>query len=362
MVPTPVLALFSVGLTTGLVIESGDGITWITPIISGQIVDQSVQKLTLAGTDVNQHLKNLLMREGINIESSAVDEIIKEIKEKNCYFILDPKNPPKLNETFSFTMPDGSNIDIPNYIFHEAPEVLFQPNLLGYNILNIPQAVINSLQGIDKYYWSDLLSHIMIAGGNLSYSGFEERLKLELGKLIPELGKIPKPKIVQPSKNKKMEVKGKTRKQKDNCPNCGILVDLSDGKEFCPSCGGRIVLPELSIGSFPKKKNTEIVDGKTICTKCKKAIGDNSSVFCPYCGWEIPRDIIKQVAPAREFSGFYNSSDDVTRFFVPDNLQFAIFNGASILGSLPSFQSLFVTLAEFQNNSDLLYKDISEIF
>ncbi|GAG83692.1 unnamed protein product, partial [marine sediment metagenome] len=96
MVPTPVLALFSVGLTTGLVIESGDGITWITPIIGGQIVDQSVQKLTLAGTDVNQHLKNLLMREGINIESSAVDEIIKEIKEKNCYFVLDPENPPKL--------------------------------------------------------------------------------------------------------------------------------------------------------------------------------------------------------------------------------------------------------------------------
>jgi actin-related protein len=370
MVPTPVLALFSVGLTTGLVIESGDGITWITPIIGGQIVEQSVQKLTLAGTDVNQHLKNLLMREGINIESSAVDEIIKEIKEKNCYFVLDPENPPKVNENFSFAMPDGSSIDIPNYIFHEAPEVLFQPNLLGYNILNIPQAVMNSLQGIDKYYWSDLLSHIMIAGGNLSYSGFEERLKTELSKLIPQLGKIPKPKIVQPSKSQKMESKGKTRKKKDNCPNCGILVDLSDGKEFCPSCGGRVVLPELSIGSFPIKKKTEIKDGITTCTKCKKTIEDSASVFCPYCGEnfqstdipEIPRDIIKQAAPAREFSGFYKSSDEVTRFFVPENLQFAIFNGASILGSLPSFQSLFVTHEEFQNNSDLLYKDISEIF
>jgi len=370
MVPTPVLALFSVGLTTGLVIESGDGITWIVPIINGQIVDQSVQKLTLAGTDVNQHLKNLLMREGINIESSAVDEIIKEIKEKNCYFVLNPENPPKLNESFSFAMPDGSSIEIPNYIFHEAPEVLFQPSLLGFNILNIPQALINSLQGIVKYYWSDLLSHIMIAGGNLSYSGFEERLRLELGQLIPQLGKIPKPKPVQPSKTQKMELKGKTRKKKDNCPNCGVLVDLSDGKEFCPSCGGRVVLPELSIGSLPIKKKTAIVDGKTICTKCKKAIEDRESVFCPYCGEsfrstdipEIPRDIIKQALPAREFSGFYNSSDEVTKFFVPDNLQFAIFNGASILGSLPSFQSLFVTHEEFQNNSDLLYKDISEIF
>jgi len=171
MIPTPILSLFSVGLTTGIVVESGDGTTWICPIISGEIVDQSVQKLTLAGTDVNQHLKNLLMREGINIESSAVDEIIKEIKEKNCFFALDPDNPPNLADNFSFTMPDGSNINIPNFIFHEAPEVLFKPNLLGYNILNIPQALINSVQSIDKYYWSDLLSHIMLSGGNLSYSG-----------------------------------------------------------------------------------------------------------------------------------------------------------------------------------------------
>ncbi len=129
-------------------------------------------------------------------------------------------------------------------------------------------------------------------------------------------------------------------------------------------------MPELSIGGFPIKKKTEVVDGKTICSKCKKTISDNDSVFCPYCGEsfqstdipEITRDFIKQAAPAREFSGFYNSSDEVTRFFVPDNLQFAIFNGASILGSLPSFQSLFVTREEFQANSDLLYKDISEIF
>jgi actin-related protein len=210
----------------------------------------------------------------------------------------------------------------------------------------------------------------MIAGGNLSYSGFEERLKLELNQLIPKLGKIPKPKIAQPSKIQKMESKGKTRKQKDNCPNCGVLVDLSDGKEFCPSCKGRIVLPELSIGNSPIMKKTEIVDGKTICSKCKKTVEDNASMFCPYCGEdfqstdipEIPRDFIKQAAPAREFSGFYNPSDEVTRFFVPENLQFAIFNGASILGSLPSFQSLFVSLEEFQKNSDLLYKDISEIF
>ena len=321
---------------------------------------------------MNQHLKNLLMREGINIESSAVDEIIKEIKEKNCFFALDPENPPNMDDTFSFTMPDGSNINIPNYIFHEAPEVLFKPNLLGYNILNIPQAVINSVKSIDKYYWSDLLSHIMLSGGNLSYSGFEERFRSELVQLIPQLGKIPKPKAEKISRNARQKMKSKERsvKKEDTCPHCGVLVDLTDGKEYCPSCNGRIILPELSIGSTTLAKKPKLDKGDIYCPNCKKKIEDAASIFCPYCGGsfqsktlpEVPNEIIKQPAPATEFSGFYEASDEVIRFFVPENLQFAIFNGASILGSLPSFQSLFVSYEEFKTNSAALYKNISEIF
>jgi actin-related protein len=372
MIPTPILSIFSVGLTTGIVIESGDGITWICPVINGQIVDQAVQKLTLAGTDVNQYLKNLLMREGINIESSAVDEIIKEIKEKNCYFVLDPDEPPKLKDSLSFDMPDGSNINVPSFIFHEAPEVLFQPNLLGYNILNIPQAVINCLQAIDKYYWSDLLSHIVISGGNLCYSGFQERLSIELSNLIPQLGKIPKPKQESSDENQKLKMQSiaVSKKQNDTCPHCGVLVDLSEGTEICPSCGNRIILPTLTIGSVKSAKNAQSLNREIKCSHCNKVIEDKSSTFCPYCGKSLERseiadfskDVIKQPIPAKEFSGFYKNSEEVLNYFVPENIQFAIFNGASILGSLPSFQSLFVTYQEFQTNKDLLYKDISEIF
>ncbi|MHA1727035.1 MAG: hypothetical protein ACTSXH_19705, partial [Promethearchaeota archaeon] len=179
-VPTPFLSLFSVGLTTGLVIESGDGTTWIVPIINGKIIQEAVQRLNLAGMDVNHNLKSLLMREGISISSSAVDEIIKEIKEKNCYFILDPSKPPRTDDNYIYRLPDGSNLRIPSHIIYEAPEVLFQPSMLGYTIQNLPQATITSLKSIDKEHWEDLLSHIVLSGGNVLYSGFEERFKLEI--------------------------------------------------------------------------------------------------------------------------------------------------------------------------------------
>ena len=368
MMPSPLLSSFSVGLTTGLVIESGDGITWIVPIINGQIQHQAVQKLLLSGMDVNHNLKSLLMREGINIESSAAEEILKEIKEKNCYFVLDPNNPPMHGDKLIYPMPDGSVKEIPNRILYEAPEVMFQPTMLGYNIMNIPQAVIYSLQLLSNEYWGELLGHIVFSGGNLSYSGFEERLKQELNLLLPQLGTIPKIKVETSEANiltKSLEVIQSSQKSQDNCPSCGVLVDLYEGIENCPSCGVSMGVPKVSLELRGSQEMKSIKTIKGFCPYCKKDLKDESSVFCPYCGKDISKidhATMPNHAPmAKEFVES-TVSDDVIRFFVPDNLLYAIFNGAAILGSLYSFQGLLITYDQFQANPAILNTDISEVF
>ncbi len=369
MMPTPLLSLFSVGLTTGLVIESGDGLTWIVPIINGTIVQHAVQKLPLAGIDVNQNLKSLLMREGVSIASSAADEIIQETKEKNCYFVLDANKPIKSGDMFSVPMPDGSTINVPTYILYQAPEVLFNPAMLGYsNVMNIPQAILTSLRNIDSLYWYDLLSHIVFSGGNLSYSGFQERFEAELDLILPELGSIPKP--VTPlsavkSELIKLQAVEISKKKQDTCPHCGAFVDLSDGKNLCPSCDGVLVLPEIKI---VKQDGSKQKTSTSNCPYCGKEVPDSDSVFCPYCGKpieslgtpNIPKELGGKSA-AQEFSETIKSASKILKFFVPDNLQYAIFNGAAILGSLESFRKLFITYDQFQVNSELLYRDISEI-
>jgi len=112
----------------------------------------------------------------------------------------------------------------------------------------------------------------MLSGGNLSYSGFEERLRAELVQLVPELGKIPKPKKIKTSKTErqKMKLKERSVKIEDTCPHCGVLLDLTDSKEYCPSCNGRIVLPELSIGSITLAKKPKLDKGNLVCPNCKK--------------------------------------------------------------------------------------------
>ena len=372
MMSTPLLSMFSVGLTSGLVIESGDGLTWVVPVLNGQIIHQAVQKITLAGTDINQNLKNLLMREGISISSSAVNEIIREIKEKHCYFILDPEKTTQKREYFNYPMPDGSNLKIPDAVLHEAPEALFNPAMLGYaNVMSLQQAIIACLRIMDKQYWSELLSHIVFSGGNLSYSGFQERFEIEIGNSLPELGPIPKPVApLSEVKNELLKLKAMeiSEKKGDTCPQCGAYVDLSDGKKHCPSCNALMVLPEIKISSEESKEKGKKSGIKGRCPYCKKDITDVDSVFCPYCGRAIEQlekpklDKEKfEKTPAQEFSQFFESANKVLKFFIPDNLQFAIFTGAAILGSLPSFQQLFITNEQFQANRDLLYRDISEI-
>ncbi|MBY8985643.1 MAG: zinc ribbon domain-containing protein [Candidatus Lokiarchaeota archaeon] len=369
MMPTPLLSLFSVGLTTGLVIESGEGLTWVAPIINGVMQEHAVQKIPLAGIDVNNNLKNLLMREGVNISSSAADEIIQDIKEKNCYFIIDPNNPPKTGEKFSVTMPDGSNISIANHVLYQAPEVLFNPSMLGItNVMNFSEAVIASLRVLDNQYWHDLLSHIVFSGGNLSYSGFEQRFHSEMNGVLQQLGSIPRPKpSLSAVKTEliKLQAVETFKKQSDTCSQCGEKIDLSTGIEYCPSCGVRLSLPEIKIDLSSRIETQSIKGKQRKCPYCRKEIQDSTSLFCPYCGKSVESieqpKISKEKTPAQEFVEYMESSSEVVKFFIPDNFQFAIFNGAAILGSLPSFQKLFITHEQFKSNHDLLYRDISEI-
>ncbi len=234
--------------------------------------------------------------------------------------------------------------------------------------MNISEDVIASLKVLDNQYWSELLSHIVFSGGNLSYSGFEQRFQSELNAVLPQLGSIPRPKpTLSTVKTEliKLQAVEISKKQSDTCSQCGEMIDLSTGIEYCPSCGGRLSLPEIKIDLSSRSEIEGSKKKKGKCPYCKKEIQDATSLFCPYCGWSIETfekpEISEEKTPAQEFVEYMESSSKVIKFFVPNNFQYAIFNGAAILGSLPSFQKLFITHEQFQSNSDLLYKDISEI-
>ena len=53
---TAVLSLFSNGTTTGLVAESGEGVTYTVPVFEGYALPHAMQTIDVAGQEVTQKL------------------------------------------------------------------------------------------------------------------------------------------------------------------------------------------------------------------------------------------------------------------------------------------------------------------
>lgn len=100
---------------TGVVLDSGDGVTHAVPIYEGFAMPHSIMRVDIAGRDVSRYLKTLIRKEGFNFRSTAEFEIVRSIKEKVCYLATNPQKEETVEtEKFSYTLPDGKTLEVGN--------------------------------------------------------------------------------------------------------------------------------------------------------------------------------------------------------------------------------------------------------
>jgi centractin len=116
-----VLSLYASGRTTGIVLDSGDGVSHAVPVYDGFAIPNSIRRIDVAGRDVTEYLQIQLRKAGYVFHTSAEKDIVRQIKEKTSYVASDPIKEEKdwsggslrtESKNIDYVLPDGKSIRV----------------------------------------------------------------------------------------------------------------------------------------------------------------------------------------------------------------------------------------------------------
>lgn len=180
------LTLYAQGLFTGVVVDTGDGVSHVVPVYDGFVPQNLIKRLNVAGRHITNYLIKLLLLRGYAFNRTADFETVRQIKEKFCYVAYDINTERRLaQETTvleeSYTLPDGRVIKIGRERF-EAAEALFNPDLIDVESKfgGIGEMVFRMIQEADIDTRPAYYKHIVLSGGSSMYPGLPSRLEKEI--------------------------------------------------------------------------------------------------------------------------------------------------------------------------------------
>ncbi|KAL2781878.1 actin-like protein 7B [Daubentonia madagascariensis] len=181
------LSIYSYGKTSGLVVESGHGVSHVVPISEGDVLPGLTSRADYAGGDLTNYLMQLLNEAGHKFTDDHL-HIIEHIKKKCCYAALLPEDELRLpldELRVDYELPDGQLVTIGQERFR-CSEMLFKPSVAGSAQPGLPALTAACLRRCEESgRKEEMAANVLLCGGCTALDGFPERFQRELGLLCP---------------------------------------------------------------------------------------------------------------------------------------------------------------------------------
>lgn len=225
---TAVMTLYSYGLSTGVVIDSGLQNTTCVPIHEGYALGRHTTVTDVAGERLTHRFRHLLGSLGYSFSTAIEVDVVNAVKESLCY-VRQPGEPTDISggdhsqqqqdtsaihsaqtaaqqQHTGFTLPDGQFIPLINET-HKTPEALFNFGVLGpqhetkvkifedsgtafESSSNMPKGLswltYGAINHCEVSLRPLLYKSIVLGGGSSLFSGMQSRLLAEMRQLYRE--------------------------------------------------------------------------------------------------------------------------------------------------------------------------------
>jgi actin len=181
------------GRKTALIVDIGYTSTFVTPIYRGFLLEEQILPLVTGSFFVSAEIRKLLLHRAETASAELAPyynrlvkdgRAIRSIKQSHCQvFPMAVDDVFEANVDFTY-----EGVELPlGPLPWQAPEVLFQPTLLGVGDKGLTEAIIDVLTRVDTTVRAELASNIVLTGGGSMIPGLTTRIETDLKTQIPHL-------------------------------------------------------------------------------------------------------------------------------------------------------------------------------
>lgn len=179
---------------TGCVIDSGDGVTHVIPVVDGYVIGSCLKHIPLAGSDITKFIFELQRDRGEKIPQAQRMATARRTKEQFCYAVPDivkefGKYDEKPADKFKkYTGLDNKGnpytIDI-GYERFLGPELFFNPSMFSNQFKTpLPTVVDQVIQDCPIDCRRKLYKSIVLSGGSSMFKNLDKRLKKDINTIV----------------------------------------------------------------------------------------------------------------------------------------------------------------------------------